>query len=408
MCRVKSENKRCECDTSEARQERRKNEAARNINALIAYQPTPDFSLPLIAREKPVTVDEIRAKIENLNEARDKLKPLLKSASRAGYGFFPEYDKILNNIGADIENLAETKYGAPTDNQLKSAMYPFTSHSYYKDVGKSLREGSNVSYSHLLAEQKLYSDFGSQIKETVGSLLEQRNEAYRNALKDSGVVFANPDSLQYAKESYDAAIKSVRNALHFYPQSWVDASNEEHLKGLPFVIKTTHERAEYNRSVTDFDDDWNTIEVARLTISKDSRFLVGDDPSMRVAIHEFAHRIQHTVKNLYMHERFFLDRRSGLGTASIERPTLIYPWDEEKEMQKEEHDRQVKEEGIRDNFPTHYMGKIQVGKATEILSMGMETLFAGTNGAFAGMLRTKADPDYKKFILGLLASSAAH
>lgn len=51
-------------------------------------------------------------------------------------------------------------------------------------------------------------------------------------------------------------------------------------------------------------------------------------------------------------------------------------------------------------------GKIQVGRATEVLSMGMETLFAGTNSGFAGMLRMKADPDSKKFILGLLASSS--
>ena len=37
--------------------------------------------------------------------------------------------------------------------------------------------------------------------------------------------------------------------------------------------------------------------------------------------------------------------------------------------------------------------------------MGMEYLFAGTNGGLAGLGNHKADADYKKFILGVLASS---
>jgi hypothetical protein len=53
------------------------------------------------------------------------------------------------------------------------------------------------------------------------------------------------------------------------------------------------------------------------------------------------------------------------------------------------------------------MGKIYSGSSyTEILSMGMESLFAGTNGGFVGMDNNKPDADYKKFILGVLASSA--
>jgi hypothetical protein len=284
-----------------------------------------------------------------LKEAKENLKPLLRSSKRLGHGYFPEYDILLNSIGTGIENLAEIKYGAPTDEQLKSAMYPFTSHTYYKDIIVALNEGNKLSNSHVIAENKLYSDFGPQIKEVVGALLEKRNEAYRSALMDSGVIFANPNSLQYAKGSDKKAVDSVKNALYFYPQVWVDASNERHLTERPFAIKSTRtstERAEYDPKKQDFDEDWNFIDVSRLTVSTDSRYLVGNDPSMRVALHEFAHRVQHTVKTLPRHEIFFLDRRSGYFAADgvpPEKTTRIYDW--------------LEEEGIRDGFPNHYMGE---------------------------------------------------
>lgn len=416
MCRArKAENRRCECDTSEARQERRKNAEARLKNLPVVNNTTPDYSLPLIPRESPASIDDIQEEINNLNEARALLKPLLMSSKRSNNGYFPTYDKILNRLGANIENFAETQYGAPTDNQLQVAMYPFMTGKYYENTLEAIKAGKAPHKAHETAQTQLYySDAWPQVKETVGRLLEVRNEAYRNALRDAGVIFADPDSLKYAEESSDeAAVKSVKNALYFYPQSWVDSSNETHLKELPFVIKSTlspNERAEYARRKQDYDNDYNFLDVTRLTVSKDSRFMIGSNPSMRPALHEFAHRIQHTVKGIPRHEKYFLNRRAGYFVDDgipPEKPSLIYPdLYQERNIFDEDQDK-VKntEEGIRDNFPNHYMGKIQCGGADEILSMGMETLFGGTNGAFAGILRTKADSDYKKFMLGILASS---
>lgn len=51
------------------------------------------------------------------------------------------------------------------------------------------------------------------------------------------------------------------------------------------------------------------------------------------------------------------------------------------------------------------MGKHYDHGYTEILSIGMESIFAGNNGGLAGVNTYKADLEMRDFILGVLATA---
>ena len=108
------------------------------------------------------------------------------------------------------------------------------------------------------------------------------------------------------------------------------------------------------------------------------------DYSRSVALHEFSHRSEMTVRDMSNLEQSFLRYRT-----QRQAPQWLGKGYRKDEVAKP------------DNFPSPYMGKIYGGdKYTEIASMGMEALFFGRNGGFVG---DKADPEYESFMLGLLA-----
>lgn len=133
--------------------------------------------------------------------------------------------------------------------------------------------------------------------------------------------------------------------------------------------------------------------IAELTISPEPASLVNNKASnTSVALHELAHRMERSVPAVVQMERAFLLRRAGiLSSDNPDSLTRIYTG--KKEM------------GYKDNFPSHYMGKVYNGKAYEILSMGMEAVFEGRKaGGLVGVDGEKADPDYKRAILAILAT----
>lgn len=55
-------------------------------------------------------------------------------------------------------------------------------------------------------------------------------------------------------------------------------------------------------------------------------------------------------------------------------------------------------------FRQRYMGK-EYEKVTEIVTMGMESLFTGTNGGLIGVGRSDLDREFRDFILGAVATA---
>ena len=145
---------------------------------------------------------------------------------------------------------------------------------------------------------------------------------------------------------------------------------------------------------------WYRQSTRRMSISSEAQpelTVSGEDAAAqkRVALHEFAHRVEASGPNgLYLKsmEEAFLKRRTTDPTTG-ERETLqtIY--------------KGTKERGRPDNFVNLYMGKEYSDGSREVLSTGAEAVFHGSFGSLVGLGRQKADPEMKKFIIGLWASA---
>lgn len=553
MCRTKDEREdRCPCDTSEARRLRRHNNSAKEDYAALATKPVEFKTLPTVEPTEPYTVESVREEIASLNA----LAAELRKSGATSNEVFSAYDKKLNTVGAGVEYLAETKYGALKDEEMAALIEKATlkiekarKKQRFEDQDKSgllgrekvllekqLNVHADVTTHPSLEERHAVweendpetfaawkakqAEFKAAVKIVVDGpdpqiaraeiiairkkFLEQRNEAMISALKDVGVEFANPDSIEVSEDSTSAGVDSLKSALSYYPQSWVDASNLAH-RDRPLQVTLIKDRAHYiaakveesysdrtmawvvhkprswkpdphDRHDSEFismegksswtdpksgvvhqdwdrqigkaawisvsydyydgkdvpQGDWEKVEhyemdeqgrnrtgnmvtryrkpkmrrrqnentvKSELTVNNAVETYVGTNAGMRVAMHEFGHRVEHVHPIVTAYQEAFLKRRAGMlpsgdnATTEPEQLTEIFNGN--------------KEYGYKDNFPNHYMGKVyDTSSHKEIFSMGMETLFAGKNGAFAGIGKYKADADYKKFMLGVLASSA--
>lgn len=544
MCRDDNHGgRRCPADTSEARQLRRKNSAARSGYASLAVEPVESKALPVVPVNE-VTVETVKAEIEGLHALREEFRRthLDKDTIQKAY------DNQLNAIGAAVSQLAEEKYGAPTDeelrnvhdaaekkvmeaadarkaelqikveaaqaieDELKAKLYEIASpdshpngmeltRAWRTEAPETYQAWSDAKYATFAAEVDVkltHRNVATDTMQAVREGLEKRNVAIKEALTAAGVEFADPDSLKFSEDSHKDAVTSLKKAIEYFPQTWVNNSNAYHsntemrvkrskgrahystlkeqtkringtkanievhpeswepdtstLEGMEYVdmkgekvwvdpVSGHRQRAVYvpegnktwARITYDYSDTpkkgWEQVEYmktewsradrglvktgekattyrkikkahisttwerkAELTVTRDFIVRVGEDRGFRVAMHEFAHRVEHTTPGITGYEDAFLRRRAGHFSEEPESLTAIY--EGKKEM------------GYADNFTNHYMGKVYDDSFREILSMGMESLFAGTNGGFAGLEGRQPDPDYKKFILGVLASSA--
>ena len=149
----------------------------------------------------------------------------------------------------------------------------------------------------------------------------------------------------------------VEKAYRFYPQDWTDKS---FARGKLSVRKVG--RGYYN--------DYDGI----IAISGN-----GNGRSLKTAIHEIGHRIEHSIPDILQAEKAFYERRtkgedlewlgSGYGKS---------------------------EKARRDNFLSMYMGKDYGGRAYELVSMGFEL-------AYTDPLELAKDKDMAEWIFGLLA-----
>ena len=118
------------------------------------------------------------------------------------------------------------------------------------------------------------------------------------------------------------------------------------------------------------------------------------NPYHRVGVHEMAHRFQHVIPGVTELEHEFLRRRTT-DPATGRREALV--------------DLGVGMAGERarpDAFASAYIGKeYSDSNATEVMSMGMESLFTGTHGGLVGAGRYAADTDMRAFVLGVLATA---
>lgn len=116
------------------------------------------------------------------------------------------------------------------------------------------------------------------------------------------------------------------------------------------------------------------------------------------AVHELGHRFQYSVSSL---TTWTMPSWSGgsrfPGRAFRERPNGR-PWSPATASP-------GRSCAALTTSPTNrYMGK-EYGNVTEIITMGMESLFTGTNGGLIVVGHSDADREFRDFILGAVATA---
>lgn len=283
----------------------------------------------------------------------------------------------------------------------------------------------------------------------------ERNDRYADAYRDGLAevrplggtpVECHPRSPKRAREAVNAAATAM-------PTEWAAASNDSHDGGRPLLVKLTKSRAHYaaatvtksgeytrrTRLIQTTDDaaeppSWPTpgrgetwerqdepypVETydseghltqkatyrwkllgrrlaaqqitAELTISGDT-----DDSRLRVARHEFSHRVEGLNDRIAHACHTFRYRRTLQPDGEQEPRQVIYAG--------------TREYGWRDEFANHYMGRdygnLTATKHSEVFSMGVESVFSGSNGGLRGDgPNEKPDPEHRNLILGLFASA---
>ncbi|MDH6283982.1 hypothetical protein [Prescottella agglutinans] len=116
----------------------------------------------------------------------------------------------------------------------------------------------------------------------------------------------------------------------------------------------------------------------------------GTAKSHRTTVHELSHRVEARHPRLSIACIAFRDRRTTNPDGSRHRQEVYGPG-----------------EYVRpDDFVTSYIGKHYDSSVhTEVLSMGMESVFAGSQGSLKGYQGHKADREHRNLILGLCASA---
>lgn len=455
MCRSKDENnsRRCECDSSENRRLRRYNAAARAKFAAAAVPATPVSQVIFPSSyfaDGSYSPETVERKVKDLLVNLPKLllegdawiqHVLIEGKEISHSARAVEFDKIVSILGEGVEFIARERYGAPTNDKFTEAESDLDNEysiKYYEKYDEALENGMDKDQAESHVEDVLMDWYQNEKVNRIGDILDKRNEALQNSLKDIGVVFANPNDtygFEYSKDSDVSAIDSLKVALKFYPQNWVYNSNQQNWSS-PLKVIQGKDRAYYAESIP-IENGGSVFlqDYSELYVSLDEYSYFREDAGMRVALHEFGHRIEHVIGSvpfggshaggISTAEKVFLSRRTG-------RNRIIGVGDNNEGGEQLTTIEIEGEVGYKDTFPSHYMGRaydeysdpnfnwsqydserFPRTEAWEVFTMGMETLFAGTNGAFVGIDKTntrpnyeEADTDYKRFILGLLASSA--
>lgn len=172
----------------------------------------------------------------------------------------------------------------------------------------------------------------------------------------------------WQKGSNTATKKAVMKASKYIPKDWLQASRD---KG-PMLGKK-RKRAYYNS----FSLEISASEGDRLKFRLDP-----EEDGIGTALHEMMHRCEHSIKEVADLGIEFREKRTD-----GEKVQPLSTW-----LGKSYSSNEV---GKKDKFSHAYMGKVYYINASEIVSMGAESLFFS---------EYELDEEYLKFILGLFAA----
>lgn len=429
-------NVRCACDTSEARQARRERARVAAVHAPELEKSSAHIQYTLVtegaavvndAVELVLATDVVLTRDETLSIARDELSSYhdilvelgerteAKKASTELTAVEAEAERRLIVLGDAVQRLSATDEEMPSDEEFATvaerlnerreefkAQLIITKAEVMRTSAACRTFVLRPNPESFLERAALYEANANAVKvhnklidektaqaETendpeFAALAARRAAAYRRALTDLGVKFADPDAFTYRiDKSRPKLEKNLRSAISHYPASWVAEAQERDEASSTVRIYQQGKRAHY------------------APISNQIRVSTADESTLT---HELAHYLEGANRGIGESERYFINRRAGLLAhsrgSSTPQPRLSFV--------------SGRELGYTDEFVHGYVGRIYTFDAAkprnngayEVLSVGMENIFHGHMGANTGTSVYKADREHVSFVLGLLASSA--
>lgn len=194
---------------------------------------------------------------ENMQEAEDKLEAVIsKEAAKK-----QELEDNLKSAQSEMQRLRELETEITEDvyatTGINRQTYPIISERHealQKDFpdqwqrivdAEKAAEAAGTKYRDAIRQRNHESimnsvDGGS---EEWRAALHERREAYVKAMEEFGVSL-NPNlKAEAAEKSNSRALKSLNNVMQYFPESWVNSSNEHHNK---LIVKFTKGRAHYS------------------------------------------------------------------------------------------------------------------------------------------------------------------
>lgn len=199
---------------------------------------------------------------------------------------------------------------------------------------------------------------------------------------------ANPSTL-YTPYSEEAPRRAVELASAVFPREWVQTS---HHYGNPLVLMTDPDRGVYtDMTMVKLTDTGEARVVSLLRV--DPRGRTDKAIGYTTALHELTHRFeQNSSARLTDAEAVFMWRRTTDHTTGRPQPFEPYLGDV---------DEPTRPDGFIDSyFGKHYPG----GYGWEVLSTGVESIFAGRFGGLCGEGAGRSDEDHRRFTLGCMAT----
>lgn len=214
------------------------------------------------------------------------------------------------------------------------------------------------------------------------TLEADRQLVYRGALRETLEELrpmgpaTREESWTYTTAGRKAEVKVLLDdAAELFPRSWIDRGRTNPIK--PELSRDGRGR---HKAGSNF---------SKIRLSDGGRGVATEDPAFPVAVHELGHHIEHVDRRIRALQWAFYQRRTRTPDGEQE-PTRLFP--RGLGYRADEVYRQ-------DEFLERYMGKTygnSILSHYELLTMGLESVWTGS-------YNLDRDPEYKRWILGLLA-----